>query len=73
MNERIETALVIGATSDIGRAIARQLAEGGSALQLAGRDPARLEREAKDLSVRFGIGYCFSVESVFAAGFGRFR
>ena len=55
MNERIETALVIGATSDIGRAIARQLAEGGSALQLAGRDPARLGREAKDLRVRTGV------------------
>lgn len=55
MNDRIETALVIGATSDIGRAITRRLAEGGSALQLAGRDPARLEREAKDLRVRAGV------------------
>ena len=35
MNERIETALVIGATSDIGRAIARALAEDSCALQLA--------------------------------------
>ena len=54
MNERIETALVIGATSDIGRAIARKLAEDGRALQLAARDPARLEREARDLRVRAG-------------------
>ena len=50
MNERIETALVIGATSDIGRAIAHALAEEGCALQLAARDPAR--RDYLQLSVR---------------------
>ena len=49
-----KTALVIGATSDIGRAIARELAGGGYALQLAARDPAGLEREARDLQVRTG-------------------
>ena len=48
------TALVIGATSDIGRALARKLAEEGWALQLAARDPARLDREAQDLRVRTG-------------------
>ena len=48
------TALVIGATSDIGRAIARELAGGGCALQLAARDTVRLEREARDLRVRTG-------------------
>ena len=54
MNGGVETALVIGATSDIGRAIARKLADAGYALQLAARDPARLEREAQDLRVRAG-------------------
>ena len=54
MTGGIETALVIGATSDIGRAIARELAGGGYAVQLAGRDPARLEREARDIRVRTG-------------------
>ena len=49
-----KTALVIGVTSDIGRAIARGLAGGGYALQLAARDPAGLEREARDLQVRTG-------------------
>ena len=44
MNGRIETALVIGATSDIGRAIAYALAKDGCALQLAARDTARLTR-----------------------------
>ena len=55
MNGGVETALVIGATSDIGRAIAHALAEDGCALQLAARDPARLEREARDIRVRTGV------------------
>ena len=49
MNGRVGTALVIGATSDIVRAIARTLAEDGCALQLAARDAARLEREKRDI------------------------
>ncbi len=52
MNERIETALVIGATSDIGRAIAHTLAEDSRTLQLAARDAARLQREMQDHRVR---------------------
>ena len=52
MSENTGTALVIGATSDVGRAIARKLAGDGWALQLAARDSAKLEREAQDLRVR---------------------
>ena len=52
MTTHRQTALIIGATSDIGRAIARRLAGDGYALQLAGRSPQRLEREARDLRVR---------------------
>ena len=52
MNGGVETALVIGATSDIGRAIAHMLAADGRALQLAARDSARLQREMQDLQVR---------------------
>ena len=55
MNGGVQTALVIGATSDIGRAIAHALAEDGCALQLAARNPARLEREMRDLRVRTGV------------------
>ena len=47
-------ALVIGATSDIGRAIARRLAADGYTLQLAGRDTERLEAEAGDIRARSG-------------------
>ena len=46
------TALVIGVTSDIGRAIARRLVDSGWPLQVGARDPTRLEREARDLRVR---------------------
>ena len=53
--ERMGTALVIGATSDIGRAIAHMLAGDGHALQLAARDPARLQREEQDLRVRTDV------------------
>lgn len=48
----MRAALVIGATSDIGRAIARRLAGEVQVLQLAGRDAERLEREAADLRLR---------------------
>ena len=48
------TVLVIGATSDIGRAIARRLAADGYALQLAARDATRLEEEAVDIRSRSG-------------------
>lgn len=48
------TALLIGATSDIGRATARLLAAQGWALQLAGRDPNDLAREARDIQARSG-------------------
>ena len=45
---------MVGATSDIGRAIAYRLARDGFALQLAARDPSRIRREARDLRVRTG-------------------
>ena len=46
------TALVVGATSDIGRAIARSLGRDGWSLQLAGRDTEQLKADARDLMVR---------------------
>lgn len=52
--QRTGTALLIGATSDIGRATARLLAAQGWALQLAGRDSSALARDARDIEVRTG-------------------
>ncbi|MDE0039586.1 MAG: SDR family oxidoreductase [Gammaproteobacteria bacterium] len=45
-------ALVLGATGDIGRAVARRLGRDGWQLQLAARDGQRLEAEARDLRLR---------------------
>jgi short-subunit dehydrogenase len=46
------TVVVMGATSAIGRAVARRLAERGHAVVLAGRDADELEHVAADLAVR---------------------
>ena len=52
MNER---ALILGAGSGIGRALARELASRHCSLILAGRQQTELELNAKDLAVRFGV------------------
>ena len=54
MNGGVETALVIGATSDIGRAIARTLVEEGCTLQLAAR---YLAKDARYGPERLREGY----------------
>lgn len=46
--------LILGATSDIGRAIARAFAAERHPLHLAARDPARLEGDAADCRIRSG-------------------
>lgn len=45
-------ALILGSHSDIARALAQQLASNGHTLTLAGRDKARLDADASDLSIR---------------------
>lgn len=47
--------LLLGATSDIGRAIARAYAAQGHPVHLAARDPVRLGLEAEDLRIRAGV------------------
>ncbi|MGR3542004.1 MAG: SDR family NAD(P)-dependent oxidoreductase [Hasllibacter sp.] len=47
-----ETWIVLGATSSIARAFARQIAEEGHSLVLAGRDAAELEALAADCRLR---------------------
>jgi len=47
--------VIVGATSGIGRAMARACAAEGRPLVLAGRDAGSLERIAADCRVRFGV------------------
>lgn len=49
-----KTLLVLGGTSDVGRATAAAFAKEGWIVQLAGRDFQALEREATDIKTRFG-------------------
>jgi decaprenylphospho-beta-D-erythro-pentofuranosid-2-ulose 2-reductase len=47
--------LILGASSDIARAIARKFASQGWDLLLAGRDPELLSRDAADLRMRYKV------------------
>jgi short-subunit dehydrogenase len=52
--------LVLGGTSDIGRATARSFAKAGWDVQLAGRDVAALELDAADLRARYNVNVTLS-------------
>ncbi|MBJ18875.1 MAG: SDR family NAD(P)-dependent oxidoreductase [bacterium] len=49
------TAVVLGGTSGIGEALARELAAQGLNVVLAGRDLAELDARARDLEIRYGV------------------
>ena len=55
MTATAKTLLMIGATSDIGRAIAARYAKAGWSLVLTARTMADAEREAADLTTRFAV------------------
>ena len=48
-------ALILGAGSDIARALAERLAGRGHPLMLAAREPAKIERDRADLAARYGV------------------
>ncbi len=50
-----DAVLVLGATSDIGRAVAHAFAAEGYAVQLAARDVAELDADKADLELRHGV------------------
>ncbi len=49
-----KTMLLVGATSDIGRAIADAYAAAGWRIVLVGRNHEACERNARDLEIRYG-------------------
>jgi len=55
MEETASPVLIIGARSDIGRALARRYAAAGCAVVLAARHPSDLESARADLEVRYGV------------------
>jgi len=51
----MQTVLILGATSDIAVALARQFASVGTDVQLAARHPEQLAPLASDLRIRYGV------------------
>ena len=54
MIEAVPSVLILGARSDIGRALGRTYAQDGYRVILAARNVERLQSDASDLQVRFG-------------------
>lgn len=60
----MKNIVIFGATGAIGAAIARQLADDGASLYLAGRDEAELAALARTLGARYGVFDAFDEASV---------
>jgi decaprenylphospho-beta-D-erythro-pentofuranosid-2-ulose 2-reductase len=60
MNKIESPVLIIGARSDIGRALARRYAAAGCAVILAARRAADLESDRADLEIRYGVRACIA-------------
>jgi short-subunit dehydrogenase len=60
MDKIASPVLIIGARSDIGRALARRYASAGCAVILAARRAADLETDRADLEIRYGIRACIA-------------
>jgi decaprenylphospho-beta-D-erythro-pentofuranosid-2-ulose 2-reductase len=55
MSSYASPVVILGAHSDIGRAIAKRYAQAGCSLVLAARRPDRLARDRADLETRYGV------------------
>lgn len=55
MSDSAHSVLILGATSDIGRALAHEYAAAGAPLVLAARDTSRLAEERDDLVARYDV------------------
>jgi decaprenylphospho-beta-D-erythro-pentofuranosid-2-ulose 2-reductase len=53
MSDMTQSVLVLGAASDMARAIAHEYARGGASIILAARDAQRLEADAVDMRLRY--------------------
>ena len=66
--EHIKSLLVLGGSSDIGRATALRFAVAGQRIFLAGRDLVALQREADDIAARTGAKVSVSVLDILDTG-----
>jgi short-subunit dehydrogenase len=66
--EHIKSFLVLGGSSDIGRATALRFAVVGQRIFLAGRDLVALQREADDIAARTGAKVSVSVLDILDTG-----
>lgn len=55
MTDTAASVLILGATSDVGRALAHEYAAAGHPLELASRDTDRLAQDRDDLGARHGV------------------
>jgi decaprenylphospho-beta-D-erythro-pentofuranosid-2-ulose 2-reductase len=60
--------LILGGSSDIGRATARRFAAAGWRIGLAGRDPGALQREADDVATRTGASVAIHPLDILESG-----
>jgi decaprenylphospho-beta-D-erythro-pentofuranosid-2-ulose 2-reductase len=68
----MSSVLILGAASDMARAIARAYAKQGRPVILAARDPGRLEADVADLGVRGGSARAVAFDVLDTAGHGAF-
>ncbi|MEL6674177.1 MAG: SDR family oxidoreductase [Bacteroidota bacterium] len=60
-----KSILILGALSDIGRAVAHRYAQEGYDVYLAARQASRLQADQEDLKIRYGVSaHCFEFDAL---------